>query len=89
MHSEHAHPLKAALWMCGAIASFTLMAVAGRTVQVELSSFELMFWRSLFGFAIVAGLIRWRKRNWDVVRTRVPTLHLIRNVFHFFESLCF
>ena len=84
MHSEHAHPLKAALWMCGAIASFTLMAVAGRTVQVELSSFELMFWRSLFGFAIVAGLIRWRKRNWDVVRTRVPTLHLIRNVFHFF-----
>ena len=84
MHSEHAHPLKAALWMCGAIASFTLMAVAGRTVQVELSSFELMFWRSLFGFAIVAGLIRWRKRNWDVVRTRVPALHLIRNLFHFF-----
>jgi len=70
--------------MCGAIASFTLMAVAGRTVQVELSSFELMFWRSLMGFVIIAGLIRWRTGGWDVARTQVPRLHLIRNVFHFF-----
>jgi hypothetical protein len=47
-----AQPVKAALWMLGAISSFTLMAVAGRAVQLELNSFELMFWRSFIGFSL-------------------------------------
>jgi drug/metabolite transporter (DMT)-like permease len=84
MDPAEAHPIKAALWMCGAIASFTLMAIAGRAVQVELSSFELMFWRSLVGFFIVAALIRWRTGSLETVRTRHWGLHLTRNVFHFF-----
>ena len=45
MESSKPQPLKAALWMSGAIASFVLMAVAGRTVQAELNTFELMFWQ--------------------------------------------
>ena len=33
---------KAALWMVGAIASFTAMAVAGREMASELDTFEIM-----------------------------------------------
>lgn len=36
---------RAALWMLGAIVSFSAMAVAGRSVSIELDTFELMFYR--------------------------------------------
>lgn len=84
MDQGQANPVKAAIWMLGAIASFTLMAVGGRAVQVELASYELMFWRSLVGFFIVAALIRWRLGSLAIVRTRHWHLHLVRNTFHFF-----
>ena len=83
MESKQPQPLKAALWMCGAIVSFILMAVAGRAVQVELSTFELMFWRSLIGLGIVSALIWIRHRDFALIRTAHPGLHLTRNVFHF------
>jgi drug/metabolite transporter (DMT)-like permease len=76
-------PLKAALWMGGAILSFTLMAVAGRAVQVELTSFQLMFWRSLIGFAVIVAIVQARGLGLGTMRTAQPGLHLTRNVFHF------
>ena len=79
--------MQAALWMLGAIASFTLMAVAGRAIQAELSSFELMFWRSLIGFFIIAGIIVVHLRSPARIRAEIrptrPRLHLLRNLFHF------
>lgn len=83
METRQPQPLKAAVWMCGAIVSFILMAVAGRAVQVDLSTFELMFWRSLIGLGIVSALIWVRHRNFALIRTAHPGLHLTRNVFHF------
>ncbi len=84
MDKDQARPFAAALWMTGAIASFTMMAVAGRAIQVELNSFELMFWRSLVGFVIVVALVAGLSRSGlrQLVPT-VPGLHLARNVFHF------
>lgn len=76
-------PLKAALWMTGAIASFTLMAISGRAVQAELNTFELMFWRSLIGLAIVVAVLASSPRGLRQIVTRVPGIHLARNVFHF------
>lgn len=76
-------PVKAALWMLGAIASFVLMAVAGRAVQVELTSFQLMFWRSLIGFFIILALVTASAPGLAQVRSEQPGLHLTRNVFHF------
>ncbi|MCC6007705.1 MAG: DMT family transporter [Rhodobacteraceae bacterium] len=76
-------PVLAFLWMLGAIVSFTLMAVAGRAVQVELSSFEVMFWRSLVGLGIVLALLSASRRGLAQVRTQHPQLHVARNVFHF------
>lgn len=84
MNSAQPQPLKAALWMLGAIGSFVLMAIAGRAVQAELNSFELMFWRSLFGFAIIAAIIKLRRGDFAVIRTRHWGLHLTRNLIHFF-----
>lgn len=82
MQAAKSQPLKAALWMCGAIASFVLMAIAGREVQTQLNTFELMFWRSLVGFAIVAAILT-AKGQVAQVRTQHWGLHAVRNVFHF------
>lgn len=72
----------AALWMTGAVVSFTLMAVAGREAGLTLDTFEIMLYRSLIGFALVAGfgLATGRLAR---VRTRQPGLHLARNICHF------
>ena len=35
-------PLRAALWMIGAIVAFSAMAVAGRAAALELNTVELM-----------------------------------------------
>lgn len=80
MTETDAQPLRAALWMVGAILSFTVMAIAGRAIQVELDSFELMFWRSLIGFVIVAAIVLARPVR---LRPTYPGLHLARNIFHF------
>ncbi len=76
-------PLLAALWMCGTIASFTLMAVAGREVQTEMNSFELMAWRSGIGLCVVLALVLRSDRGLAQLRSAVPGLHLRRNLFHF------
>ena len=74
--------LKAALWMTGAIASFSFMAVAGRELAGEYDTFEIMLYRSLVGVIIVVALTSLNKR-WHEVHTRNIRQHFLRNVFHF------
>ncbi|MFV0358890.1 MAG: DMT family transporter [Tropicimonas sp.] len=72
----------AALWMAGAIASFSLMAVAGREVSFDHDTFEILFYRSLVSFSIVlvvagsTGALR-------QVNSRQFGLHFVRNLCHF------
>ena len=73
----------AALWMLGAIASFTAMAIAGREVSVDLDTFEIMFFRSLIGIVIVVSLGAATGKLAGVKTDRIP-LHFIRNISHFF-----
>ena len=73
---------RAALWMTGAIVSFTLMAVAGREVAVDLDTFELMMYRSLIGAVIVTAIGAATGRL-PQVRTGRLRLHVVRNIFHF------
>lgn len=75
--------LKAAMWMGGAIVSMALMAIAGRAVQTELNTFELMGYRSVIGFAIICGVIFFSRNGFAQVKTRKPGLHIARNLFHF------
>ena len=46
-------PIKAAVWMIGAMVSFTLMAIAGRSLADQLDTFEIMMYRSFIGIFIV------------------------------------
>ncbi|MBP7001292.1 DMT family transporter [Amaricoccus sp.] len=76
-------PLKAFAWMLGAIASFAAMAVAGREIQVEMNTFELMLYRSAIGFAVIAAIVLASRRPGEIVATRHPWLHVRRNAAHY------
>jgi len=77
-----AHPVaRAALWMGGALASFMAMAIAGRELSKELTTFQILFFRSIVGLAAVSILLH--RAGWTQIRTRVFGTHLIRNVAHF------
>ena len=74
--------IKAAFWMIGAIGSFVVMAVAGRSASAELDTFEIMLYRSLIGVVIVCALVtafgRWNRIGTDDLGT-----HFVRNLGHF------
>ncbi len=74
--------LKAALWMLGAIASFSAMAVAGRAVSHSLDTFEIMTYRSLVGI-LVLWIILTLTGQWQQVTRRSLGTHVVRNAAHF------
>lgn len=74
--------LQAALWMIGAITSFTVMAIAGRTVSVELDTFEIMLFRSLTGIVIVVAVAGHTGTLRRITHNRLG-LHATRNICHF------
>ncbi len=80
--TDTSRPLLAALWMTGAIVSFSAMAVAGRAILDELSSFELMMYRSFIGLAIILIVGFATGKIHDVRFDRLP-LHGLRNLAHF------
>jgi drug/metabolite transporter (DMT)-like permease len=82
MWSNLSNPIKAGFWMLGAMVSFTLMAISGRSLADKLDTFEIMTYRSFIGIAIVL-LIAYRAGTLSEVRTRYLKLHIIRNIFHF------
>ena len=75
-------PLRAAVWMIGAIVSFTAMAVAGRAVSAQLDTFEIMLFRSLVGIGIVLA-VGGMAGTLGQIRTDRMRLHTLRNTAHF------
>jgi drug/metabolite transporter (DMT)-like permease len=75
-------PLAAALWMTGAIAAFTAMAVATRQIKGVHDTFEILAFRSMIGCAIVVLL---GAALGQLGRIRADRLgsHVLRNLFHF------
>lgn len=79
------HPpqtLKAALWMLGAIGSFSAMALAGRALGASYDTFEIMMYRSVFGLLIVIAIAGY-VGTWREVNTQALGLHTLRNLVHF------
>lgn len=74
--------LRAALWMIGAIGSFSAMAVAGREASFDLDTFEIMLYRSIVGVIIVFAILTLTGR-WGQVTRRHPGLQIFRNLAHF------
>ncbi|MEO1293961.1 MAG: DMT family transporter [Pseudomonadota bacterium] len=79
---------KAALWAIGSISAFSLMAVAGRELADGFTPFEILFWRSLVGLAIVLVLIQLSRPGLAQIATAWPGLHGVRNIGHFFGQSC-
>src|SRR6266581_3096186 len=73
--------LRGALWMVGALLSFSLMAVSVRELLRTMGSFEILFLRSLVSFVLV--LVVLPRFGLGALRTRHFGLHLVRNVLHF------
>ncbi|MBF9060480.1 EamA family transporter [Rhodobacterales bacterium HKCCSP123] len=75
-------PLRAALWMLGAIVAFSSMAVAGRAAAFELDTFEMMTYRSIIGLVVVLAVAR-AAGTLNQVTTRHMGVHVFRNLGHF------
>ena len=73
---------KAALWMTGAIVSFTSMAIAGRAVSFSLDTFEIMTYRSAVGLVILLLVSTVLGTRHTITRRHMGT-QLVRNVGHF------
>ena len=69
--------------MIGAIISFTAMAVAGRALGDVHDTFEIMTYRSLFGFVLVIAIASAAGTMKQITFRNIP-LHTLRNVCHFF-----
>jgi len=81
-NADSGNVLRAALWMTGAITSFSLMAIAGRAVSFELDTFEIMFYRSAIGLVAVLVVAGVAGKLHEVTRRNVG-IHLLRNTCHF------
>ena len=75
-------PMKATVWMIGAMFSFSLMAVSGRELATNLNTFEIMLFRSIIGFLIVLAIGYFAQTLVEIKRDRLG-LHLFRNLAHF------
>ncbi len=76
------HPaLVAAFWMTGALFSFMAMAVSGRELSQDLTTFQILFFRSLIGVVLIGALVA--RSGWAQLKTNRTGGHLMRNVAHF------
>ena len=71
-----------ALWMLGAIISFSTLAIAGRAVSHALDPFEIMLYRSIFGVLFVT-FVAWFMGTISQINRRNRVLHIGRNLCHF------
>lgn len=67
--------------MSGALMSFLTMAIAGRELSSELNTFQILFFRSAIGLAIISLVLS--RIGWQRIRTDKLPLHIIRNLAHY------
>ncbi len=76
------HPvINAALWMVGALLSFSAMAIGGRELSGEVSIFEILVFRSAGGLLIISVLLS--QSGWGQITGRRFGWHLARSVVHY------
>ena len=71
----------AACWVLGTAASFILMMIAVRELSTDMSSFELLSFRSIIGIPVMC-VVAWYM-GFHHVRTRRAGMQVARNVVHF------
>ena len=73
--------VRGALWMGGAVLSFSAMAIAVRELLRTMGNFEILFLRSTSSLAILLAILPFSGLR--VLRTQRFGLHALRNVLHF------
>lgn len=81
--ASRAHVLGAAAWMSGALASFTLIAIAGREAARGATTGTIMFYRSWFALAVMLVVIVVSRKGLAQFRTAQIGTHGLRSVIHF------
>lgn len=72
--------LTGALWMVGALLSFSAMAISVRELTRAMGNFEILALRSLVSLVLVLAAVAWV--GVGTLRTRRLGLHVVRNVLH-------
>lgn len=72
---------RAAVWMGGALFSFMVMGVGGRELAGHLTTFQILFFRSLIGLFVVSIVVS--QTGWAQLKTSKIGLHIARNVAHY------
>lgn len=77
---------KAVLWFVGTMAGFAGMAISARELQTTMSTFEILFFRSLIGvLAVLPFIIRNRFRDVSMAKAR---FHGMRALIQFAAQIC-
>lgn len=79
-HAAKSLPLALA-WMCGAIVSFLLMAIAGRELSAEVGPAQIVAFRNIICLAAIAAILA--RVGWRHARSAKPGRHVLRNAIHF------
>lgn len=77
---------QAILWFVGTMAGFAGMVIAARGLHTEMSTFEILFFRSFIGILVVLPFVA-RRRFADIRTQRFP-VHLSRAVVQFGAQIC-
>ena len=79
---EIANPVRALIWMIGAMISICVMAIGARELAGHMQTPQILFIRSALGLLIISLLIA-RKPGVELFKTQRLKLHTVRNLFHF------
>ena len=70
------------LWMMGGLVSLSLMAIGARELAGQITTFQILFFRSVISL-IVITLIIYKSKKTRLFSSKRIKLHIVRNVFHF------
>ena len=72
---------RASLWMIGTLISFTAMAVSVRELSDHMSTFQLLFFRSVVGLIVISILLF--RSGWVQIQSKQLGLQILRNIVHY------
>ena len=78
--------LQAVLWFGGTMTGFAGMAIAARSLHAEMSTFEILFFRSLIGMLVVLPFII--RANFVDIKVQKFHWHLGRAIVQFGAQIC-
>jgi len=70
------------LWMMGGLISLSLMAIGARELAGQITTVQILFFRSVISLFIIT-LIIYNSKQLNIFSTKRIKLHIVRNVFHF------